>query len=912
MRWRVEQRDHVWLGWGGMRLPGGARSADGGALLVTKLVVPELPRGPLIRSRLLDVLDRATQGPLTLLAAPPGAGKTVLLSSWLAGGRPPGPAAWVTCDAHDNPTRLWAHVLAALRGSGAVPDGTGLAGTAAPLSPGNHGFLVQLLNGLAALDGPVVVVLDDLHEVSSPGVLADLRFLVRHAPPQLRLVLASRVDPHLPLHRLRVAGKISEIRAADLAFTLAETARLLADADVHLAPSDLESLWCRTEGWAAGLRLAALSLRGHPDPVRFVAEFTGDDCAVAGYLAEEVLAGQPAEVQQFMLQTSVADRLCGGLADALVGRPGGEAMLARLEREHAFVSALGTQRDWYRYHPLFAQLLHAELNRQSPAEVPELHRRAAAWYGANGLPTDAVHHALVAHDVGLAVELLRAHWFEMLSDGRAAVLAGLLDRLPAERLGADPELAVAAAVCRLAVGAAEEADAWLRVADEAAASSDGGGGRFTTARTIASLHRARLLGDLTAAVAAAEALRSLPSDPLGEDLADGGSRRSRALAGLGAAALWDGRPGAAAVHLEGARAEAERSRRHDVALDAMGHLALVELLNGRLTRAAELAAAVLERAGRGGWPAGPALTCAELALAGVRYHRNDLAGANDALERAAVMARTGSDRSLALAVAAAEAWLLVCAGHEDAADGLAGLRSVVRQPGTQAPALLAGAARRVEARLLITLGDPAGGLDLFDAGEFEQPVPEDAVVLARLRLALGDPRGAARLLALDRTATAVELPLPARIEAWLLDAVAHLQMDEHDRAGRSLEHALELAGPEGFRRVFVEGGVVVRSLLAEHLERGAVQPGLAELLDELGQPATPAALVVLDVPMEALTERERIVLRYLSSMLSASEIAGELYVSVNTVKTHVRSIYRKLDTNRRRDAVRRAKELQLL
>ena len=400
---------------------------------------------------------------------------------------------------------------------------------------------------------------------------------------------------------------------------------LLNDADVHLAPPDLESLWCRTEGWAAGLRLAALSLRGHPDPARFVAEFTGDDFAVAGYLAEEVLAGQPAEVQQFMLQTSVADRLCGGLADALVGRPGGEAMLARLEREHAFVSALGTQRDWYRYHPLFAQLLHAELNRQNPAEVPELHRRAAGWYGANALPADAVHHALVADDVGLAVELLGAHWFAMLSDGRGRCWPVCSDRMPAERLARGSGTG----------GGGRDLPA--------AGRGDGGGRRLAAGRRRGcgrprrraagvsrrpgrsrSLHRARLRVTSPRRSPPRRRCGRCRPTPGGDDLADGGSRRSLALAGLGAAELWNGRPASAAGYLEGACAEAERGRRLDVALDAMGHLALVELLNGRLTRAAELAVSVLDRAVRGGWPASPALTCAELALAGVRYHRNDL------------------------------------------------------------------------------------------------------------------------------------------------------------------------------------------------------------------------------------------------------------------------------------------------
>jgi LuxR family maltose regulon positive regulatory protein len=818
--------------------------------------------------------------------------------------------AWVTVDAHDDSTRLWTHVLAALRRSGAVVEGTSLAGAAAPVSPGDYGFLVQMVNGLATFTTPVVVVLDDLHEVRNPAVMGQLRFLMQHAPPQLRLVVATRVDPQLPLHRLRVTGEIAEIRAADLAFTLAEATEFLDDAEVRLTSSNLKSLWARTEGWAAGLRLAAQSLRRHPEPERFVADFTGENWAVAGYLAEEVLTRQTMETRQFMLSTSVADRLCGGLADALVGRTGSAAILARLASEHAFVTALGPQHDWYAYHPLFAQLLRAELHRKQPARVAELHRRAATWYGAQGMAAEAFHHALLAADTGLAAELLTAHWFAMLADGRVAALVDLLGQLPAAQLCTNPELSVVAAICQLALGAPDRADEWLSRADEAAGPVPAGGDRFTAARIVAGLYRARLHGDLSAATASAEMLLALPSDPGGLQLADGRTRRSLALANLGAAELWNGRFAAAAAQLRAAQADAERSGRDDVVLDTTGHLALLELLCGRLTRADELAAATRDRAIRGGWPASPALACADLALAGVLYHRNDLDTAAEAVERASGMISARSDRTVALAAALSEVWLLVCLGHEDAVDGLGSLRAALREMGKPQSSFLDGAARRLEARLLVAAREPEAALEIFERRRVGRPTAEDAVMLARLRLANGDPVGAARVRLRELGDGAGELRLPARIEAWLLDAMISSELAEHDRAGRSLERALDLAVPEGFRRVFVEAGDPARVLLARHLEEGAAQPGVAELLETLGRPVVTMSRG--DGPVEPLSERERIVLRYLSSMLSASEIAAELYVSVNTVKTHVRSIYRKLDTNRRRDAVRRAKELQLL
>jgi LuxR family maltose regulon positive regulatory protein len=309
---------------------------------------------PVARQRLLGLLDEGAKGPLTLLAAPAGYGKTLLLTSWATGAGPPGPVAWVRIGPGDqHPPRFWSQVLAALRGSDArLPDG--LLADLEPQDEIGDGFLRALVGGLLELDRPVVLILDDLHDAAGPAVTSQLRFLLQHAPSQLRLVVASRADPPLALHRLRVAGQLTEVREAELAFSLEETAVLLAGHGVVLSGAELETLWRRTEGWAAGLRLAALSLREHPQPGRFVADLAGDDRAIAGYLVEEVLAAQPPEMREFLLRTAVVDRLSGDLADALTGGSDGARILARLEREHVFTSAAGPNRTWYRYHPLFA------------------------------------------------------------------------------------------------------------------------------------------------------------------------------------------------------------------------------------------------------------------------------------------------------------------------------------------------------------------------------------------------------------------------------------------------------------------------------------------------------------------------------------------------------------------------------
>jgi LuxR family transcriptional regulator, maltose regulon positive regulatory protein len=884
-----------------------------GELLATKLVAP-LPRWrPVARPRLLGLLEAGTSGPLTVLAAPPGAGKTILLASWMTDGRPPGPVAWVTVDrGDDDPVRFWSHVVAALRSSGAAASDGLLAGLGPPSRDALQGFLAVLVNGLAELAEPVVLVLDDLHEAPGPAVAAGLRFLLKQAPPQLRLVVATRADPPLPLHRLRVAGQLAEIRAAELAFTPAEAAELLAGMGVELPDAELDTLWRRTEGWVAGLRLAALSLRDHPDPARFVAEFAGDDHVVAGYLLEEVLARQAPEVQEFLLRTCVADRLCAGLADALTGRGDGERILALLEHDHAFTTGLGPGRSWYRFHPLFAELLRAELRHRWPEDIPGLHRRATEWHAANGLVEEAVDHALAGGDPDRAAGLLAAHGFAIVLRGRAETLRELLGQLPAAAPRADRELALVAGAGRLALGELEEADAWLELAVA------GGTG------SLAALLRARRHGDADGVVSAAHRLLAPPPGAEWGEGVPEADRRALVLLALGAAELWSDQLDEAAAHLEVSRALAKGGAWDYLALEATGHLALLEAVRGRLARAYRLGREAAAVAERHGWSASAPAACGELALSWVAYCRDDLAGAFGALERAGRAARAGRDRPVLLAVALAEARLAAGGNHQDAVDGLARLRAALAEvAGWRLPRLLGDAVRPTEARLLLAADDEtgvAGLLDGGDAGSTTRPT-EEAVVLARLRLARGDQAAAAGVLAPlhgEQPATPHRVTL---IEAWLLDAVAHRRLADHAAAAESLERALALAAPDGYRQVFVEGGAPVRALLTDHLHHGTAHRPLVEALLEgmLSRATGPVASVAggsspspLPLLVETLSERERVVLRYLPSMLSAGEIAAELYVSVNTVKTHIKSIYRKLDANRRWDAVRRARQLNLL
>jgi LuxR family transcriptional regulator, maltose regulon positive regulatory protein len=886
---------------------------------------------PVPRRRLYALLDEGTRGPLTLLAASAGYGKTMLLTSWALAARPPGPVAWVTVGPDDaQPASFWAHVLAALDDAGVLPGG-GPPGDPGPPAASGSPLLRWLAGRLAELPRPVVLVLDDLHEAGGGAVAAELRLLLRYAPPQLRLVVATRADPPLSLHRRRVAGQLGELREADLAFTRSEARAMLGDHGVSLSGDELEALLRRTEGWAAGLRLAALTLRDHPLPGRFVDELAGDDRAIAGYLLEEVLAVQPPELRDFLLRTSVPDRLCGELADALTGRSDGAEVLARLEREHVFISATGPRRSWYRYHSLFAELLRAELRHELHGELPGLHRRAAAWHAGNGLPVEAVRHALAGGDVDQAAGLLTGSWPALLAGGNAAALRELLARLPAEQVRSIPELAAVAALSRLALGELEEADAWLGLA----AAAEPGFARFPTAGTagsaeapevppprtqvalrLARLLRARLIGDATDAEAAAAALLSPAMTTPGEPLAPDGDHRTLALALLGAAELWSGRLGEAAAHLEQAVEAAARTGREFVEVDATAHLALLEAVRGRLGRAGELARTAVERARRRGWAADTPVARAELATAVIAYHHDELAAASAALERATAAA--GGDRLVQLATALLAAWLAAGGDPAERGAALARLDAAVRATGGRPPRLLAAAARAVRSQLLAVAGDdPAAEAALGEGDGVLDPM--ETVTLARMRLARGEPVGAMATVAplLAGLGGGTDVPEPATaIQASLIDAVANQQLADRDAAARSLRRALELAAPEGYRRSFVEGGTPVRVLLVDHLHRDpahrALAGGLLERLRDTAAPAPPAAPAMAAPLVEPLSEREQVVLRYLPSSLSAGEIADELYVSLNTVKTHIKSIYRKLDTNRRWDAVRRARQLQLL
>ena len=443
------------------------------ALVATQLTIPPLPRGIVPRPRLRAALERGADGPVTLVCGPAGSGKTILLSSTFA--EHPGTVAWVSLEAGDDrPGRLAAAILAAL-------------GAPSPATP--RTLRRSLVDALARVPDPVVLVLDDVHVLRARGCLEQLGELVAHPPQRLRLVLGSRSDPVLPLHLPRLHGSLTEIRARDLAFRAPEANELLLAHGLELGAELVETLCRRTEGWAAGLRLAALSLQRQPDPERFVAEFAGDDRVVADYLLAEVLHGERPRRRRFLLQTAIADRLCGDLADAITGEQDGSATLEALERDNGFVVALDSQRRWYRMHRLFGELLRVHARRELGDELGELHRRAALWYAAAGEPADALRHAAAGADWDLTADLVATHWLELSARSGAKSLRAILAQVPPERRDADPRIAAVLACLELEAGEAEDAERHL--AQAAAGVDSRRPSRHARDRTAASRARGR-------------------------------------------------------------------------------------------------------------------------------------------------------------------------------------------------------------------------------------------------------------------------------------------------------------------------------------------------------------------------------------------------------------------------------------
>jgi LuxR family transcriptional regulator, maltose regulon positive regulatory protein len=847
---------------------------------------------------------------VTVVSAPPGSGKTVLLRSWIGEAGLGESAAWVSVGPGEtDPQQFWLSVLGALRRTSA---GSGLVQpvTAAPDLDG-WAIVERLLKDLAPLDDRIWLVIDDVHELGSDEARRQLELLVMRGPPELRMVLAARHDVRLGLHRLRLEGELTEFRAADLRFTVAEARELLAAAGVDLPGPALGTLYERTEGWAAGLRLAALSLAGHEDPERFAAEFSGSERTVAEYLLAEVLERQGEEVRRLLLRTSVLERVSGELADALTGGSGGERILQDLEEANAFVMALDAARSCFRYHRLFAGLLQLELRRTASDEVSELHRMAAGWYAGHGFPVEAVRHAQGAQDWGLATRLLADHWPGLYLGGPTATVHELLAGFPAEARAADAELAALAAADELAQGSLEEAKRYLTLAAQRSATVPAGRrGRVQTLLAVVGLLLARQRGNPPAVAEEARRLQAAAETPdaarpgLGEDL------RALALINLGIAEYATARFEEAEPHLEQGVALARRIGRPYLEFLGLAHQAALDV-GWSFARAAEHSRQAIELAERHGWTDESAAGMAFVILGGALTGQGRLEEAEPWVQRAERTVRADAEPAVAVTVHSVRGLLELTRGRD--ADALAAFRAVERLAGLlAAPHYLVPAARARQLQALVRLGEiERAEQALAELGEEDRDRGEVRIATAVLRLARGDPGAAAAVLAPVLAGSAPVVAETWLVHSFLLEAIARDALGDPGAAERALERALDAAEPDGVLFPFLlhpEPG-----LLARHARHRTAHAALiAETLSLLAgrTPAPPPGGA--RPPLEPLSNSEIRVLRYLPTNLPAREIANELYVSTNTVKTHMHHLYAKLGTHGRGEAVERARALGLL
>jgi len=848
----------------------------------TKLVPPISPGRLVARPRLNELIDRGTTGLVTLISAHAGTGKTVLLSSWAATAQPQR-VAWLALDRDDNwSPRFWLGVERALASAGA------LRGRAT-----GDGAVTQIAERLDDRAEPVVLVLDDFHEIESPIVQRELQLLLDRSP-RLRLVISTRADPRLRLQRLRLTDDLTEIRAADLAFTLEECGEALEPFATDLGRGDVETLHGRTEGWVAGIRLAALSLASEPDRTGFLRRFAGDDRAVADYLLNEILDRQPDRLREFLLRTSVPDTITAELADALTGRRDGGRVLAELAGANFLVSGHEGSEIRYRYHGLLLEFLRAQLRRTRPHDLGLLQRLSARWHWHEHEPVPAFRDALAGGDWDLADEIAAEAWHVLAVENDGAE-QGALAQLSPDALAGRPSLGVLSAFACLAHGNRQEAEHRLAAGSECAL------------RLQARAALARLDGDYKLLELVAAELAEAPAGGGFDATTRAAAQSASALGHLGAAKSARGDLAAADSLLGAALDLSRRVGLRATAASVLGELALLDVGRGRLRRAVELATEALEDA-----EAGTPSVCAELALGWVQLLWDDLGAAERHLDRAATAADAAGDRSGRVAAAALRSLVRGSRGTREAGAALAELRGrTIDLDDWQPPLALAPILDTAEARLLAARGDVEAAEAVLDrrAGRFGESA---AIALLRARLALADgrPEGALALLE-DRPEEQLSC-YGLRIEACVLTAVARHAVHDDEGAGEALENALALAGPNSYRRPFLDGGSAVQVLLEQRIRWGTAHRSFAgELLAAFRKRAPSVAVTRVEL-LEPLSGREQSVLRFLPTMMSNAEIASELFVTSNTVKTHLKSIYRKLAVSRRRDAVERARALELL
>ncbi|MFI9150455.1 LuxR C-terminal-related transcriptional regulator [Streptomyces sp. NPDC053367] len=863
--------------------------------LRTRFAVPARPATFLRRERLVKHLEQALTTPLTVVNGSAGAGKTLLVADWAARlGQPP---AWLTLDAAvQGPGMFWAHLLHCLRGHGVpLPDEIGFPADASGV---NATWLSRLAARLSGGDRTVTVVLDEYDRVTSPEIPEQLEFVLHHAGHGLRLVLVTRTEPLMPLHRYRATGEMTEIRDAELAFTPEETVALLELHGLRLSVEAAGALVDRTRGWAAGLRLCALAAQQSPDPEVYLKEFEAGHSTVADFLLAEVLKRQPPPAQDLLLRVSILDRFCAGLADTLIGRTDAEPVIVGLHRENAFVEDLG--HGWYRLHPLFREILRAHLRERSPGLEPELHRRAAHWLRRSGSLPEMLAHGAAAQDWeftsrALVDDLAIGQLFTGLCSGD---MADLFERMGLET--ASPAAHLVQAARDLSRHDLDRGLAHLRRAEEQLTADAAGPPAAQLSCALLEALAARLSGSPDRAEQAAQAAREAEREVPARLLDQHPEVPALLLTHLGSTQLWAGRFDEARAALSEVADSPGGASTAIPRAQSLGHLALIDYLDGWPSRAERHAFAAISESEQFSLPQPCGSGLGQLVLAAVAVDRNELGRAQDLLDRTPDSATRDPVTEAGRSIATAR--LLLARGKARAALAAAepSVEADVSSPWAQSQtALVASAAHLAEGR------PHAAAEVLRQVAEGE---PACAVGAARAHLAAGDRLQA--LHALGGIAAEGRAGPAVRVRATLVRAQAAHAAGDVAAARRLLAEALVEARRERLRLPFREAGPWLGPLLAsaplQHIAAGWLTADAP-----YGEPPHRAAEAA-PLLVEPLSVRERDVLQRLAQMMSTEDIAVDLYVSVNTVKTHLKSVYRKLAVNRRQDAVRRGRELGLL
>jgi LuxR family maltose regulon positive regulatory protein len=889
-------------------------------ILATKLYIPP-PRSKIVpRPRLIEQLNEGMHCKLTLISAPAGFGKTTLVSEWIAGcGRP---VAWLSLDEGDNdPIRFLIYLVSALQtlalskveGIDANIGAGVLRTLQSPQPPSIESILTALLNEITAIPKHFILVLDDYHVIDSKPVDEALTFLLEHLPPRMHLVIATREDPHLPLARLRARGQLTELRITGLRFTPSEAAEFLNQVmGLNLSAENITALEARTEGWIAGLQLAAISMRGYPDAASFIQSFTGSHHFVLDYLVEEVLQQQSESVQTFLLRTSILDRMCGPLCDAVLPAPSasGKETLEYIEQANLFIVPLDNERRWYRYHHLFAELLRQRLHQSdtSPAgeeggSLAELHRRASQWFEENGLEIEAFHHATAANDIERAARLIEGKGMPLYFRGAAVPVLKWLESLPAAVLDARPSLWVTYASTILTLGLVTDVEQKAQAAEAAIAAA------------LQDAEPDEKTRDLIGRIASIRATLGVTQHQTETIIAQ--SRRALEYLRPGnlperAGIIWKL---GYAYHLQGDRAAARQAYAEALsACEAIGRTVIAMMAAIGLGSIQEsenqlsLAAGTYRRALQlGGDPPPPPACDALLGLARVFYQWNDLDAAQQHAQQSVPLARqiVNTDRSVLCEIFLAR--LMLTKGDA------AGSAAILAQAGQSARQHnFVNRIPEIAAAQVLTMlhqGDLEAAASLAQAHEL--PVSQARVCLAR-----GDPASALAVLAPFRQQMETKGWADERLKAMVLQAVAHHAHGEKDKAAQLLGEALALAEPGGFIRLFVDEGLPMAQLLSEAAAHGVMPDYIGKLLAAFKSDAQPSEdkpdLSPAQPLIEPLSQRELKTLQLIAQGLSNREISERLFLALSTVKGHNQKIFDKLQVQSRTEAVARARELGLL